>query len=183
VKVMGRVWDKVYPVIVSFFITGVFLSFGLDSKLEGFEKVLDGTITFASIVVGFLAALLAIILSISKSKVMKHLYNYIDVNKGKKILFSFFQQSIASGFVVVILSIAMYLVIELKDQYAYHKVAFYLWLFLSIFFVVTTYRIINILMKALFIEAGTASEKNTNQPNHMSEESIDQFKNESIRKS
>lgn len=177
---MSKRWEQVYPVIISVTLTITLCSLGFTPTINGFEKVLDGTITFVSIVIGFLAALLAIILSISKSKVMKHLYEYVDAEKGKNILFHFFQQSLIAGFLSVILSIWMYIIKNQNPLQFYGKAVFFIWLVFALFFILAAYRIINLLMAALFKEA--KPEKKTNQTNTLSNELIEEFKRDSTRK-
>lgn len=182
---MGKKWESAYPTILSILISAIIYWLGLSPVTDGYEKVLDGVITFISIVIGFLAALLAIILSISKSKVMLHVYEYIgennDGSKGKNILFSFFRQSIISGFISVMFSIGMYLIQGHKAGLTvFDKCSFGLWLFISVFFVLSAYRIINLLMSALFIDA-KPDPVQTVQVSSLPNDELEQFKRDSVR--
>lgn len=145
-------WEKNYPLILSLVITFFFYVLGFSPKIPGYEKVLDGIISFSSIVLGFLGALLAIILSISKSNVVKHLYNYVGKSggDGKNILFGYFQQSLITGFIVVMLSICMYVVSNIKNLTIFYKIMSLGWVLITLFFILSSYRIISILMYTLF---------------------------------
>ncbi|MGE7881705.1 hypothetical protein [Bacillus sp. NPDC094077] len=143
--------EKYYPFWISTILTILFVVFHFTPKINGFEKVLDGVISFSSIALGFLGALLAIILSISKSNVIQHLYSYMAQNSGdgRKILFGYFQRGLLTGFAVVILSIGMY-VVSKQTLNNYYLLISYLWVFLTSYFVLSSYRIVSILMYTLF---------------------------------
>ncbi|HFJ9494794.1 MULTISPECIES: hypothetical protein [Bacillus cereus group] len=144
-------FEKYYPTVISALLVIVFGCFRFTPKIDGFEKVLDGVISFSSIALGFLGALLAIILSISKSNVIQHLYSYMAQSggDGRKILFGYFQRGLLTGFAVVILSIGMY-VISKQTLNMYFIGISYLWLFLVFYFVLSSYRIVSVLMYTLF---------------------------------
>lgn len=178
---MGRFWENVYPIVLSAAITLILYVFGFSTEIKGFDNVIDGIITFASIVIGFLAALLAIILSISKSKVVQHLYEYVDLSKGKNILFNYFRQSILSGFIVVLLSICMYVLHEQTELKIWGKISLWGWTFLSIFFMLSAYRIISVLMSVLFIEAKVSAKSKLVQSNLMKSDDLNEFKKASSR--
>lgn len=132
---------------------GVAYCLKMDPTIKGFDSVLDGIISFSSIVLGFVAALLAIILSISKSTVMNHLYNFVGSRgaiNGKTLLFGFFKSSLYSGFATVIISIFMYVISNKEKIVLYEEIITYIWVGVTIFFVCSSYRIVSILMHTLF---------------------------------
>jgi hypothetical protein len=178
---MGQLWERHYPFILGLATTALLLWLDFRPGVKGYEKVLDGVITFSSIVVGFLAALLAIILSISKSKVMKHLYEHVHHANGKNLFLSYFRQAIFVGFVVVLLSIWMYIIKEHNPLPSYGFVGFVLWIFTGTFFVGASFRIVNILMKALFLESTTSAENKYRQSRTLTQEQIDALKRENAR--
>lgn len=159
---MGRFWERFYPFLISLFFVILMLYLNIGPAVKGFEKVLDGVITFSSIVVGFLGALLAVIMSLSKSEVIKHLYDYKleernGEGKGKVLFFVYCYQAISSGFITVLFSIFMYVIKELSSSSWYITYIFGLWMFITIFFITSSFRIINILMIVLSQEAKTNS--------------------------
>lgn len=150
---MGRYRDRFYPYIFGFIAFIISFLLKLNPTIKGFDNVLDGTISFSSIMLGFIAALLAIILSISNSPVMKHLYNYVENGgniTGKDILFSYFRVSIFSGFIAVIISIYMFIICQKNSINMYDKIVSYCWSGITVFFICSSYRIVSILMHALF---------------------------------
>lgn len=168
---MGRIRGY-YPIYFGLICVVVCYYLGFNPKIKGFDNVLNGTISFSSIVVGFIGALLAIILSISKSDVMIHLYSYIDPNNnkdGKAILFGYFKSAIVSGFVIVLLSMYMYIVIDMEKLSILNKVISYVWVFNFVFFLLSTYRIISILMNTLFKHERHESEQSEQQTQPISD--------------
>jgi uncharacterized protein YacL len=176
-------WERNYPWLGSLIITPILYFVGFRPSLKGYEKVLDGVITFTSIVIGFLAALLAIILSISKSKIMRHLYEYLDKQetKGKGIFISFFRQSLLAGFILVLLSIWMYIIKEVSPTPIYGLVVFVIWMLLGIFFIFSSYRIIEILMITLFQASKEDHKRQYVQSDAMTQQQIEELKRKSAR--
>jgi hypothetical protein len=178
---MGQWWERFYPLIISLLSVGLSITFKLKIDIPGFEKVLDGIITFTSIVIGFLGALLAIILSISKSKVMQHLYKHVNESNGKNLLYSYFNQTIIAGFVTVILSIFLYILKEIKDIKCYGEYALYIWVFFSVFFILSSYRIVSVLMRTLFTESKLSNQDAEKKPKKLPEDQVRTLKEDASK--
>lgn len=166
---MGNIRDRVYPYILGLIAIFVSWFFALDPTIKGFDNVLDGLISFSSIVLGFLAALLAIILSISKSPVMNHLYNYTSSGgniDGKTLLFSYFRSALFTGFATVIISIYMFIICNKEVITSFEQLVTYMWIGFAITFISSSYRIVSILMFTLFKheEQQTSSYSQATQP-------------------
>ncbi|OYD07756.1 hypothetical protein [Paludifilum halophilum] len=54
-------WERLFPFLISIITTFLVAVFGVSPAISGLEKMLDGSITFTSIIIGFLGALLAIL--------------------------------------------------------------------------------------------------------------------------
>jgi len=150
---MLRFLEKSYPYIFALVAVGVAYLLKFNPKIKGLDNVLDGFISFSSIVLGFIAALLAIILSISQSAVMNHLYSYVDPNNndsGKTIMFGYFKAALLSGFITVILSIFSFIIIDKEKLEIYDKVILYIWVGFAVYFICSSYRIVSTLMHVLF---------------------------------
>lgn len=146
---LGAMWERIYPLTLSVVIGSVILLCGLKPNIQGFEKILDGIITFSSIVVGFLGALLAIILSLSETKVVKYVYTYTSYRTKKIVFLVYCKQAIYFGFACVLLSISMYLLKDKKVLTTFQELAFYAWVYMSLMFIGSSIRIINLLMLIL----------------------------------
>ncbi|WP_260286746.1 hypothetical protein [Peribacillus aracenensis] len=133
-----------YPLFISIIVVVISIRFDFSYTVENFDKVLDGTITFSSIVVGFLGALLGILVSIKDSAIVKSIFD----SKEKHTLKRYFNETFIMGFLVVILSCAMH-VLRVYPSIT-TKVIFYIWLGLTCWFIPSTHRIVNILMSVFF---------------------------------
>jgi hypothetical protein len=181
---LGAMWERLYPLILSGIIGSIILLNGLKPNLQGFEKVLDGIITFSSIVVGFLGALLAVILSLSNTEVVKYVYSYTrdrTISKNKKIVFlSYCRQAIYFGFLCVLLSISMYLIKDKKVLTEFQELAFYSWVYISLIFIGCSVRIINLLM--LILSKASKEQIKSNESNNLKKDSLTEQQKEELRK-
>lgn len=116
----------------------------LDFQLKGFEKVIDGIITFTSIIIGFLVAILTILLSSKDSKII----NRIMIGSEKEELRIYFLSSFSVGGLLVFNSIIMYLARHFTNYLTYFL--FYSWFFLTVFFTIHLILFLNVIMKLLF---------------------------------
>lgn len=145
---MSLWWEKYYPVIFGSFFSVIILVLGIDDRTKGMIAVINGVITYTSISIGFLGALLGIIISISNTAIMKHTTEHWK-KKGKNVLLRYFNESIVSGLIVVSLSILSFLEIDLFLDFEFRYHLFILWIFAFLFFFFSTFRIIKILLNIL----------------------------------
>lgn len=141
---MNNKFYFIIPWLVSCIISLAALLLNFSYELPRFEKVLDAVITFGSIIIGFLAALLGILITIKNSEIMKEIYN----NNQDILLKAYFVEAISSGFIVIILSTIMHLLIGHKHIFV--DVVFFIWMVCLSLFLFSSYRIISLLMKVLF---------------------------------
>lgn len=132
----------------------------IDYSLKGFEKVLDGTLTLTSIVLGFMVAILSILLSAKDSEIMK----MIMESRHKKELKDHFLLSLWSGGILVLASFILY--IAKNYQGVFVEVSFYFWVAISLFFVLSIIGILKTLMDLLFILNDSPASK-TPKGNHV----------------
>ncbi|MUG44930.1 hypothetical protein [Paenibacillus woosongensis] len=136
------------------------LLLGFTYELPKFDKVLDSVITFGSIILGFLSALLGILITIQGSSIMKRIYD----EKQDVLLKSYFFESIGSGFIVIIFSTIMHVLID--DIRPFVRIIFFIWMFSLSLFLFSSYRIISLLMKILFksdLDSGDDKNKENKQ--------------------
>lgn len=141
---MVRGFHLIVPIIISGIFLTLFYYFGIDHQLKNFDKVLEGATNFSSIILGFLGALLGILLSIKDSEIVKTIF----AEKGASWLKYYFSESFIVGLSVVIFSSVMQIFVEDKTIYA--KILFYIWFFCVVYFICSTYRVVNILMTVFF---------------------------------
>lgn len=126
------------PGIFSVIFVSISITFGIYDHIKNLEQLLSSSITFASILLGFLSTLLGILITIRNSPIMKELYR-LGFRRSIKYLF---YEAIIAGFTVVILSMIL-------QAYSI-KFIFYMWLFTVIVFIVSAFRLISTLMRIMF---------------------------------
>ncbi|MDF2544912.1 MAG: hypothetical protein K0S47_4630 [Herbinix sp.] len=141
----GKFMGFAYPYFISLIVTALLFRVGFNYSFKGFDKILDAAITFSSIIVGFLGALLGILVSIKESKIVKAIFK----TKEKFTLKYYFEEAFAIGIAVVILTCAMYVLINTNNKWSI-TIFYYLWLFTTILFIPSSYRIVSLLMAVFF---------------------------------
>ncbi len=121
----------------------------------GFDKILDSSIMFSSIIVGFVGVLVGILFSLRDSELIQLFFE--TRTRGRERLKLYFKQNIISGILLVVFSMLLYLRAHLGS--CVQMLALITWTFLLVFVFFSTYRIIDIIMHILF----SANDKNENQ--------------------
>ncbi|WP_322396071.1 hypothetical protein, partial [Clostridium perfringens] len=100
------------PLIFSICVFVSLNELDFDHNVSRFEKIVDGSITFTSIVVGFLSALLGVIISIRDAEITKRIF---DVRE-KSLIVYYFLATILLGFLVIVCSGTLYVFIGQTTQ-------------------------------------------------------------------
>lgn len=141
---MNNKFYFVIPWLVCLIISVVALLLNFSYKAKNFDKVLESVITFGSIILGFLGALLGIIITIKNSDIMQEIHK----KEQDKLLKSYFSESLSFGFAVIIFSIILQLLLD--EDLVFASCIFFLWMFSLFVFLFSSYRIVSLLMKILF---------------------------------
>ncbi|CAM3489027.1 MULTISPECIES: hypothetical protein [Saccharibacillus] len=147
---------RLIPWLVSISIVTLSLYLGFSYMLNKFEKVLDSFIPFSSIMVGFLATLLGILMTIRNTPIMK----VIEKEKQLPVLKYYFIEPILCGFIVVIMSTILQLLLASKESWVQYFFA--TWLFFCCLFVISSFRVIRLLLEILFKSDSTQSGEQIN---------------------
>ncbi|MCY9508549.1 hypothetical protein M5W68_20575 [Paenibacillus larvae] len=142
---IGKVLSLIYPSMIALVCTTIAIKYKVTYKLPNFDKVLDGSITFSSIVVGFLGALLGILISIKDSEIVDKIFR----SNERTTLKIFFYEPFLLGVFVVVTSAFMH-VLRAYDT-LFSGLIFYIWLFLTIWFFPSTFRVVNTFMSVFFV--------------------------------
>lgn len=144
--------EKYYPLVISsIFTLLIAINAEVTSISNKLEKILEAVITFSSILIGFLAAMLGIIFSIKDTEIIYSILNYDDT---KDTFVTYFRKPIISGFLTVIISALLFLddsipnikLEQINLEIITIKSLFVLWMFILIYFILSSFRIIDILM-------------------------------------
>lgn len=149
---MPKIIDWFYPLGVSIALVFLLNYIGFDKTAHNFEKVLDSAVTFSSIVVGFLAALLGILVSIRNTEIVGEIF----AQKEHTTLKRYFNETFIIGFSVIMLSNVMYIHINELSKAA--EGLFIIWITVSLWFIISTYRIVSILM-SVFFKANSSNQR------------------------
>lgn len=125
---MGKLF-KIFPplagLVLLLLMVWLNLKYGITySSLRGFSNILDSTVNFLSIVIGFYSAFYGMIISMQKTRFITELSKSKHRNDLPRLLVS----SLCSSFLCLILTIVMQSLIEYKLQIT--TVLFYAWFFL-----------------------------------------------------
>lgn len=153
--------EKNYPLIISGFV-GLLMLINTDvtSISIQLEKILDASITFSSIIIGFLSALLGIIFSIKNTEIIDSILNY---DYTRETFVEYFKKSIISGFFTIMLSSVLFLdelipnikIEKINYEIMLLKYLFILWCAVLTYFILSSYRIIDILMIVILDKSNT----------------------------
>ncbi|MDU0072628.1 hypothetical protein N1I81_17875 [Bacillus sp. FSL M8-0052] len=144
-KIKINVAHLIIPFVICGIAVFILYKLGVDNNIKNLDKVLEGTVNFSAILLGFLGALLGILLSIKDSAIVKAIFN----QQGASLLKYYFNESFATGLLVVVLSCVMQ--IFLDEETVCAKFLFLTWFFFVLFFVISTYRIVKLLMAVFFV--------------------------------
>ncbi len=126
---MARFIERIYPYMAAVCVILLWLFFGYDlSQSIGFDNALDSTSTMCSIILGFVAAILPVILSLRTKG------NYIDkvIKNGGSLLKSYCVESIVSGFLLLVVNMLNYFRYDTRSLV--RSLLFYAWIvFVTVF--------------------------------------------------
>ncbi|NUK30997.1 hypothetical protein HT574_13145 [Parageobacillus sp. VR-IP] len=139
-----RIFERIYPIgisiIFAIIIYNQHITFNIIPKIE---PVLNSVVTVSSIVIGFLAAMVSILIAITNSKVMKR----IREGKAEHLLTCYIREAIISGILLALGSTIAYLFVDYDGKKA--DLIFSVWFFMVIHFLLSSFRILNIMLNIL----------------------------------
>ena len=138
--------ERMYPYVVSFAITCLFISKKIDIiHNKNMNSALDGVNTFAALIIGFLGAMLPVVLGMkNESKIVKYVFEK-DV---RKLFLKYIKSTIKVGLILVCVTIGLYFRNSFSDKTIFKVV--YLWFFLLGVFVLCTYRCLSNMLNLIF---------------------------------
>lgn len=142
--------ERGYPYILGAVAVLVCLVFDFNIRTSNnFKEVLNGLITLGSIIIGFLGAILPAILSLkNESKFVKYVFEYDT----KKLFAKYLKTTIFFGLSDILISLVMYVTnsLPLKARDGFY----YLWIFITVTFIVATYRSMSHMTTLVFSTEG-----------------------------
>lgn len=152
---LWAIYEECYPFIAALLIVGIYRL--ADIKLQdSFAELLSACMSFASILIGFLGVLIALLFSLNSNAIRNYIFGDI---KYKKKMYRFFRVPVVSGFLFVVLSLLLYLKKTIAQVELLKKIVTEVrmfinlaWIFFLVFFILSSYRLIKIVLQIAFSE-------------------------------
>lgn len=150
-----RFWYQHYAIILAAMITYLLLAaLKKDGSISivssaNMPNALDAVMTFTSIVLGFVGVLVATIAGLKKeTKIIQYFLEHVD----KKYFLNVVKKEICSGLSTALITIMLYFPEELAAIFDLEviRILFALWLFLLLYFLFSTYRLMSLLLRMIF---------------------------------
>ena len=126
-------------------ITCEYIGFNMMVDEEGFTELLNGLITLDSIIIGFLGAVMPVILSMkNESKFVKYVFEKDEENLFCKYLKITLLLGICNVVFCLVLQVRKTILIE------YRLMCYYAWIFFTIVFLMATYRSVSYMIALIF---------------------------------
>lgn len=141
--------ERTYPHIIALIMTVVMgiLSFDPLESLQ-IDSLVDGIVTLDSIIIGFLGAIIPVIISMkNESKIVRYIFDRDTDGLFKKYIL----ETIAYGLIDVCISLTVYM----RDIITFDKfikMLSVLFMYMFFLFVLSTYRSMSCMLKLLFVD-------------------------------
>lgn len=141
------IWERSYPHIIAIAITSIltFISFNpIESKQ--IDSLVEGIVTLDSIIIGFMGAIIPVILSMkNESKLVQYVFN-----RDKEGLFKkYISETIGYGLLDACVSLSIYTRDVIENKYIL-KILSFLFIYLLLLFLLATYRGMSCMLKLIF---------------------------------
>lgn len=136
--------EQFFPMVLGVVSAGlVYLSPFKLSEIPELTALLNSAVTMSSIIIGFLGAMISVLITISGRKIMKR----IREKKAEGLLNWYLREAITSGFLAAVYS--SILIMFSKYDGGYAKYLLIGWSFIVVHFVCASYRILHVMMNIL----------------------------------
>lgn len=133
---IGYYFERCYPYIISAMISRLLFYLKVDIRTDsGYTELLNGLVNLESIIIGFIGAIMPVVLSMrNESKFARYIFE-----RDKKGLFGKYVRSIIlAGLVSTSISLIMQVRGSMSDEVS--NAVYTFWTFMSILFLLLTYR-------------------------------------------
>lgn len=150
-------YEQLYPQIYSILCVIIYFLLFKDCREYNFDNILNAVISFVSIMIGFIGALVTLIFSLLDTKIIQIIFG----NEGYRTrLKNFFLCSCQSGFFILGLSIIFFVRQDIfsviKRITPYEASVFFIegfksiWVYCLAYFILSSYRIISLMIRIVF---------------------------------
>lgn len=141
---MTKFIERIYPYFIALSVTILWWLYGYDLSISrGFDSALESTSTMCSILLGFIVAILPVVLSLRTKG------SYVDkvLENGGGLLKSYCVQTFVCGFILIIINTFSYFRFDTRHQI--RVILFYTWIFFVTVFVLCCIRCIYFLIRLI----------------------------------
>ena len=139
--------ERSYPYLISIIVFILLYKYKINFiSNKNFNDAIDGISTISSLIIGFLGAILPVILGMkNESKFVK----YVFENDTNKLFLKYIKENIVFGLLTLFVSFMLYF----KEEIIFQNVKcylFYFWSSLIILFLILTYRCLSKMLSLIF---------------------------------
>ncbi|MFR4128808.1 MAG: hypothetical protein ACLT08_14200 [Roseburia inulinivorans] len=140
--------ERCYPYGIAFILTGIlFWNHICFIDSEQLSSALDACNTVVALIVGFLGAILPVVLGMkNESKMVSYLFE-CDENK---LFLKYIKETLLMGVVDLLITICLYFVPDIKNR-EFASYGFYVWSFMGVSFLLLTYRSLKNMLDIIFM--------------------------------
>lgn len=151
----SRQVEKMYPFIISSVVVLVVVlcNYNVMSHNE-FCTVLSATINVSAVIVGFMATMVAVLISTINRKTLRR----IKDNDAMGLLNSYFRSALISGLILAVISTILTMLVGSDNLTT--KITSWVWFFLASFFIFSSLRVILIMLTILESFSTEAAKEN-----------------------
>lgn len=144
---MAYFLERFGPYISSIFIGGFLFWKDIDfSNSSGMDNALDGVNTMCALIIGFMGAVIPVILGMkNESKIVKYVFEKDE----DRLFLKYNKSAIATGILTVAVTITMYFRNDLPEMIK--EYLFPVWVFFVVLFLLLTYRCLNNMLELIFM--------------------------------
>lgn len=154
------VWERSYPHVIALCLTLIFIFIGFNPiKSENVDALIEGIVTLDSIIIGFIGAIIPVILSMkNESKLVKYVFDKDEDGLFKKYI----SETIGYGLIDVCVSLTVYTRDIIANKYVI-IVLDWLFIYAFILFILSTYRSMVCMLKLIFSDDKQIKSKVANE--------------------
>lgn len=162
--------EKGYPSVISSFIVITYVLVNPKLIADDLDNILNAIISFTSILLGFIGVLITLIFSLTSLSIIGNIFKRESL---RELMHLYFRRCIQSGFILIICTIVLFFRntighIELLNfhiiNFKFIDIVKVMWVFLTPYFSLASYRIISIVLKAAFTPNIVNENLNTTGP-------------------
>lgn len=140
-------FERSYPYIISIILFVLLYKKNINFiKNDCMSDAIDGVNTITSLIIGFLGAILPVILGMkNESKFVK----YVFENDKNRLFLKYIRENILVGLMLLLISIILYF----REEETLEKIiayGFYLWISIVVMFLLVTYRCLSNMLNLIF---------------------------------